>query len=68
MAFVELTRILPRDKRVKWSVNPNNVIYFQEPVEEDPQVGCTLVSAAGTDVEINVMESYQDVKAKLAIF
>jgi len=65
MAFVELTRILPENKKVKWSVNPNNVVYFQEPVEGDPQAGCMLFPAAG--LEIYVVESYRDVKAKLSI-
>jgi hypothetical protein len=61
MAFVELTRILPENKTVKWSVNQNNVIYFQESI--DTRVGCTLVDVSGTDID--VVESYQDVKAKL---
>jgi len=65
MAFVELTRILPQNKKVKWSANPNNVVYFQEPVESDLQAGCMLFPTAGD--EIYVVESYQDVKAKLAI-
>jgi len=30
MAFMELTRILPENKTVKWSVNPNKIIYVQE--------------------------------------
>jgi hypothetical protein len=61
MAFVELTRILPKNKTVKWSVNQNNIIYFQESI--DTEVGCTLVDVAGTDID--VVESYKDVKAKL---
>ena len=65
MAFVELTRILPNNEKVKWSVNPNNVIYFEEPVDNSQQAGCMLFPGAG--VEIYVVESYQDVKAKLAI-
>jgi hypothetical protein len=65
MAFVELTRILPKNKKVKWSVDPNNVVYFQEPVDSDQQAGCMLLPVAG--LEIYVVESYQDVKAKLAI-
>ncbi len=65
MAFVEFTRILPKNKKAKWSVNPNNVIYFQEPVDSDLQAGCMLFPVTG--LEIYVAESYQDVKAKLAI-
>ena len=66
MAFVELTRILPENKKVKCSVNPNNVVYVQEAEDADgPQVGCMLFPVAGE--EIYVAESYQDVKAKLAM-
>ena len=61
MAFVELTRILPKNKTVAWSVNPNNIIYFQESI--DAEVGCTLVDVAGTDID--VVESHKDVKTKL---
>jgi hypothetical protein len=61
MAFVELTRILPGNKTVKWSVNQSNVVYLQEPLEAE--VGCTLVDVAGMD--IHVVESYVEVKAKL---
>ena len=65
MAFVEFTQVLPKDKKVKLSVNPNNIVYFRQPVENEPQAGCMLFPVAG--VEIYVVESYQDVKAKLAI-
>jgi hypothetical protein len=65
MAFVEFTRILPKNKKVNWSVNSNNVVYFQEPVDSDLQAGCMLFPVAG--LEIYVAESYQDVKTKLSI-
>jgi hypothetical protein len=63
MAFIELTRILPESKQVKWSVNQNNIVYFQESTAAEAKVGCTLVDTAGTDID--VVESYQEVKAKL---
>lgn len=62
MAFLELTRILPENRKVKWSVNPSNIISIQEPI--DQTMGCILVDTSGKDTE--VVESYQDVKAKLA--
>ncbi len=65
MAFIEFTRILPKNRKVKWSVNPNNVVHFQEPIDNDLQAGCILFPVAG--VEIYVAELYQDVKAKLSI-
>jgi hypothetical protein len=66
MALVELTRILPKNKKVKCSVNPNNVVYVQEAVDGDePGAGSMVFPVAG--VEIYVVESYQDVKAKLAM-
>ena len=61
MAFVELTRILPKNRTAKWSVNPNNIIYFQESI--DLKVGCMLVDVAGGDIE--AVDSYKDVKVKL---
>jgi hypothetical protein len=61
MAFVELTRILPENKTVKWSVNTNNIVYFQESI--DTKAGCNLIDVAGADVD--VVEAYQDVKSKL---
>lgn len=63
MAFVEFTRVLPKNKTVKWSVNQANVVYFQEPVDAEAKVGCTLVNVAG--VEVNVTESYEAVGARL---
>jgi hypothetical protein len=63
MAFVELTRILPENKKVKWSVNQNNIVYFQESISTEANAGCSLIDVAGT--EIDVVESYQEVKAKL---
>jgi hypothetical protein len=62
MQFVELTRILPEDRKVKWSVNPSNIVYFQEPIDVNSKVGCTLVDVGGRDLD--VVESYQDVKIK----
>ena len=63
MPFVELTRILPNSKKVKWSVNPNNIVYVQQPVEGDSTGGCTLVDLTGKDID--VVEAYQDVMAKV---
>ena len=57
MTLVELTRILPENRKVKWSINPSNVVYIQEPIED--KIGCTLVDVTGRDVD--VVESYQDV-------
>jgi len=65
MAFVEFTRILPENEKVKCSVNPSNVVYIQEPIQSDLQAGCMLFPVAG--LEIYVAESYQDVKKKLSI-
>lgn len=62
MAFVELTRILPENKKVKWYVNPSNIIYIQEPIASGS--GCTLMDTSGRDSE--VVEAYQDVKAKFS--
>lgn len=64
MTFVELTRILPKNRNVKCLVNPSNVVYFHEPVDSELQAGCMLFPVAG--IEIYVVESYQDVKAKFA--
>ena len=65
MAFIEFIQVLPKNKKVKLSVNPNNIVYFREPVESETQAGCTLFPVAG--VEIYVADTYQDVKAKLSI-
>ena len=63
MPFVELTRILPESKKAKWSVNPNNIVYIQQPIESNSTIGCTLVDVSGKDID--VVESYQDVLTKL---
>lgn len=65
MAFVELTQILPDNKNVKCSINPNNVVYVRQAVDGDgPRgAGCMLFPVAG--IEIYLAESYQDVKTKL---
>jgi hypothetical protein len=63
MGYVEFTRVLPKDKEVKCSVNPANIVYFQEPPEANAKVGCTLIPVSG--IEIEVVESYQIVKSKL---
>jgi hypothetical protein len=46
MAFLELTRILPENKKVKWSVNPSNIIYVHEPLER--RVEQLTISPAGS--------------------
>jgi hypothetical protein len=63
MPFVELTRILPESKKVKWLVNPNNIIYVQEPLPGDSQGGCMIVDVSGKDT--SVADAYQDVIRKL---
>jgi hypothetical protein len=63
MPFLELTRILSDSKTVKWSINPNNLVYIQARVEGVSIGGCTLVDLTGKDVD--VVETYQDVMAKL---
>jgi len=63
MTFVELTRILPESKKVKWSVNPNNIIYVQEPLPGGSQGGCMIVDVSGKDT--SVADAYQDVIRKL---
>jgi hypothetical protein len=63
MGFVDFTRVLPKDREVKCSVNPANIVYFMEPTEPNAKVGCTLVPVSGT--EIDVVEAYQVVKSKL---
>jgi hypothetical protein len=65
MAFVELTRILPENRKVKWSANPSNIVYVQEPIDVKDKVGCSLVDITGRDID--VVESYQDVKGKLQV-
>jgi hypothetical protein len=62
MAFIELTRILPKANQVKCSINASNIVYFQEPIDTNTNVGCTLINVTGMD--INVVESYRDVAAK----
>jgi len=68
MTFIELTRILPKNRTVKWSFNPANIIYLQESTDPDKKIGCILVSVAGPDSDIDVVESYEDVKVKLKAF
>jgi hypothetical protein len=63
MGYVEFTRVLPENREVKCSVNPSNIVYFQEPTEANTKVGCTLIPVSG--IEIEVVESYQIVKSKL---
>jgi len=63
MAFIELTRILPEAKKVKCSLNPSNIVYFQQPLDSAGNVGCSLVDVTGKDID--VVESYQDVTAKV---
>jgi hypothetical protein len=62
MAFIELTRILPEARQTKCSVNANNIVYFQEPIDTSTNVGCTLVNVTG--MNIDVLEPYRDVAAK----
>jgi hypothetical protein len=62
MAFIELTRILPKAKQVKCSINASNIVFFQEPVDTNTNVGCTLVNVTGMDID--VVEPYRDVTAK----
>jgi hypothetical protein len=62
MAFIELTRILPKDTQVKCSINASNVVYFQEPIDTNAKVGCTLINVTGMDID--VVESYREVAAK----
>jgi len=68
MMFIELTRILPKNRTVKWSFNPANIIYLQESTDPDKKIGCTLVSVAGPDSDVDIAESYEDVKGKLKAF
>jgi hypothetical protein len=62
MAFIELTRILPKAKQVKCSINASNIVFFQEPVDTNTNVGCTLVNVTGMDID--VVEPYRDVTAR----
>jgi hypothetical protein len=62
MAFIELNRILPGAKQVKCSMNTGNIVYFQESIDTNTNVGCTLVNVTGMDID--VVESYRDVAAK----
>ena len=63
MAFIELNRILPNNNQVNCSINANNIVYFQEPVDTNAKVGCTLINVTGMDID--VVESYREVAAKL---
>jgi hypothetical protein len=62
MAFIELIRILPNNNHVKCSINSNNIVYFQELVDTNVKVGCTLVNVTGMDID--VVESYREVAGK----
>jgi hypothetical protein len=62
MAFIELTRILPKARQIKCSINASNIVYIQEPIDTNTTVGCTLVNVTGMDID--VLEPYRDVAAK----
>ncbi len=48
---------------MKCSINTSNIVYFQGPVDTNAKVGCTLVNVTGMDID--VLESYREVAAKL---